>query len=60
MFPLLRAEFFNENGRNGYMELKANKDKVRDTIYHNPEFIGFDERIKREFDEVKELLEFCQ
>ncbi|MGI6297627.1 MAG: hypothetical protein ACOX1T_00205 [Saccharofermentanales bacterium] len=32
--------------------------RVTNTI-HNPQIIGFDERIKREFDEGKELLEFC-
>ncbi len=53
VFPSLRTELFKENGRDGYMELKVNKDNVRETIYHHPEFTGFAERIKRAFDEWK-------
>ena len=53
VFPSLQTELFKKNGRDGYMELKVNKDNVRKTIYYHSEFTGFAKRIKKAFDEWK-------
>ena len=53
VFPSLRTELFKDNGRDGYMELKVNKNNIRETIYQHPEFTGFAERIKKAFEEWK-------
>jgi len=41
------------------MELRGRRKCQGYQYHHNPQIVGFDERIKREFDEGKELLEFC-
>jgi len=53
VFPSLQAELFKANGREGYLELKAEKDIIRDAIYGNSEFTGYADRIKCAFEEWK-------
>ncbi|MDD3704477.1 MAG: type I restriction-modification system subunit M [Clostridiaceae bacterium] len=50
VFLSLRTELFKDNSRDGYMELKVNKDNIRETIYHHPEFTGYAESIKKAFE----------
>ena len=44
---------FKDNGRDGYVELKVNKDNIREIIYHHSEFIGYAGSIKKAFEEWK-------
>lgn len=53
VYPSLQAELFKTNGREGYLELKVEKDIIRDTIYSNSEFAEYGDRIKGSFEEWK-------
>lgn len=53
VFPSLKAELFKTNGQEGYLELKVEKDTIRDVIYGNSEFTEYADRIKDAFDEWK-------
>ena len=53
VFPSLQAELFKMNGREGYLELKVEKDIIRDTIYSNFEFNKYADISKGVFEEWK-------
>ena len=50
VYPSLKAELFNANGRENYSNLKIDKDLVKQTIFNHPEFTTF----TQEMDEVFE------
>lgn len=49
VFPTLRDELFTGNHRAGYLELRVNRDQVRETIYRHPEFIGYAGKVEKAF-----------
>ncbi len=53
VFPSLQVELFKTNGREGYLELKTEKDIIRNVIYSNSEFIEYADNIKGAFEEWK-------
>ncbi len=53
VYPSLRTDLFKDNDRVGYMELRVQKDKIREAIYHHPEFTSYAEKIKGAFEEWK-------
>ena len=53
VFPSLQTELFKPSGRMGYLELNVEKDNIRETIYHHPEFTGYAEKIEKAFAEWK-------
>ncbi|NLB78892.1 MAG: type I restriction-modification system subunit M [Clostridiaceae bacterium] len=52
-FPSLQTCIFKDNGRMGYLELKVEKDKIREAIYDHPEFTGYSEKINKAFEDWK-------
>tara|TARA_R110002050_G_scaffold300054_1_gene467515 strand:+ start:162 stop:2711 length:2550 start_codon:yes stop_codon:yes gene_type:complete len=50
VYPSLKSELFNANGRENYSDLKIDKDLVKQTIFNHPEFTTF----TQEMDEVFE------
>lgn len=50
VYPSLKAQLFNANGRENYSNLKIDKDIVKQTIFTHPEFTTF----TQEMDEVFE------
>lgn len=53
VFPSLKSELFKTNDRVGYLELKIEKDVIRDVIYSNRDFVEYANGIKRAFEEWK-------
>ena len=53
VFPSLQTELFKQNSHAGYLELNVEKVKIRETIYHHPEFTSYAEKIKKAFAEWK-------
>ena len=54
VYPSLKKSLFNNNGREGYSELKVDKDEIKETIFNHPEFVEFTKEIDLVFDEWKE------
>ncbi|MGB4590231.1 MAG: class I SAM-dependent DNA methyltransferase [Clostridiaceae bacterium] len=53
VFPSLQSELFKASGRKEYLELKIEKNTIRDVIYSNREFDEYADRIKGAFEEWK-------
>ena len=53
-FPSLKNELFKVSSREGYLELNIEKENIRNTIYHNNEFEGYAEKIKKAFEQWKQ------
>lgn len=52
-YPILRKELFSESSRAGYSELKINRDKIKESIFSNPEFISYTEEVESMLGEWK-------
>jgi type I restriction enzyme M protein len=40
VYPALKEELFKNNSRSNYLELKAEKEKIKETIFNHPQFIS--------------------
>ena len=49
VYPGLKAVLFGESKRMGYCHPKVEKDKVKETIFHNKEFTSFSEKMDKVF-----------
>lgn len=59
--PTLRSSLFKKGNREGYCDLKVQKDEIKATIYSHPEFIEFGTKIKSTFAKwAKEQTEFLK
>ncbi|MBL7661881.1 type I restriction-modification system subunit M [bacterium] len=47
--PTLRSSLFTKGNRDGYCDLKVEKDEIKATIYTHPEFVEFGTKIKSTF-----------
>ena len=50
VYPSLKAELFNANGRANYSDLKIDKDLVKQTIFNHPEFKTFTQEMDELFE----------
>ncbi len=53
VFPSLQSELLKTNGREGFLELKIEKDIIREVIHNNREFDEYSDRIKGAFEAWK-------
>jgi type I restriction enzyme M protein len=59
--PTLRSSLFKKGNREGYCDLKVEKDEIKEAIYSHPEFIEFGTKIKSTFAKwAKEQTEFLK
>jgi type I restriction enzyme M protein len=49
VYPSLRKVLFSKSKRNNYCQLKVEKDQIKQTIFHHPEFIQFSEQMDSVF-----------
>ncbi len=53
VYPTLRSELFGKSKRSKYSKLKVEKDQIKHTIFHHPEFIQFSEQMDAVFTKWK-------
>ena len=53
VFPTMRKELFDASDREGYRRLKVNKDKIKETIFNDDEFMSFRNEMETLFESWK-------
>lgn len=53
VFPSLPSVLFDNSRCPGYLQLKVDKDSIRETIFHHPEFTAYAGRVKDSFEQWK-------
>jgi type I restriction enzyme M protein len=53
VYPTLRKGLFKNSNRPNYLELKIEKDQIKHTIFHHPEFIEFSNQMDEVFNSWK-------
>lgn len=54
VYPTMKNVLFAESGRQGYAMLHTPKEKIRETIFHHPEFTAFGGEMNTVFEQWKE------
>ncbi len=54
IYPTLKNKLFSGSERHGYSSIKAEKDKIKSTIFNHPEFIDYSNKIELVYDEWQE------
>lgn len=49
VYPSLRKELFSKSSRANYSKLRVEKDQIKHTIFHHPEFIQFSQQMDSVF-----------
>ena len=53
VYPNMRKELFSDSKRNNYCKLKIEKEKIKHTIFHHPEFTAFSKEMDLVFEKWK-------